>query len=162
MDVEEPDNNYDYTFAKIEPDFIEFLPENRREGRLEMDGDLCVFDDEHYFIRGLITLSIRAKKHFFTWLVWVVLSKDTFERIVDSWQTEGRENNPPDIGTLDTRIPGYLDTTGLEVAIVPSRVGQKPSIRIKPCEHRLFSDQENGIDEERAALLEKAAVAKWG
>ena len=36
------------------PDYFYDIPSEEQENRIEMNDDLCVIDDEHFFIRGCI------------------------------------------------------------------------------------------------------------
>src|SRR3954462_8837998 len=40
-----------------------------------LDSDLCVIEDEHFFVRGLIELSVLGTPEPFHWGVWVSLSR---------------------------------------------------------------------------------------
>jgi hypothetical protein len=70
--------------------WFQTIPEER-DVRFDLNSDLCVMDDEHYFIRGNIEISVFEEKQVFIWDVWVSLSKDNFKKAVSTWSKSGRE-----------------------------------------------------------------------
>ena len=73
------------------PDYCEDIPEEEWEGRIEMNEDLCIVDDEHFFIRGAIEIPVTDDEGPFIWDIWVSLSESNFELTTEYWETEGRE-----------------------------------------------------------------------
>jgi hypothetical protein len=43
------------------------IPEAERERRAALDGELCVIDDEHFFIHAVITLPVLDGPNDFGW-----------------------------------------------------------------------------------------------
>lgn len=145
----------------MEPDYLSGLADDQREGRVLMDSDLCIVDDRHHFIRGRLELPILGTQSTFVWLVWVSLSEKNFNRTVDLWETPGRENEPPYFGWLNTRLPGYPDTTQLKVNVHTLQVGKRPLIEVEHSDHQLAVEQHHGITKQRAESLAKQVTLEW-
>ena len=71
----------------------ESIPENEREERGVLSSDLCAIDKQNFFILGRLEIPIINKAEEFSWNVWVSLSKDSFERVTELWDIEGREKS---------------------------------------------------------------------
>lgn len=155
------DDGEGFCFGSVEPDYLAGLPVDQREGRVLIDSDLCVVDDCHYFIRGRLELPILGTQSTFVWLVWVSLSEKNFNRTVDLWETAGREKEPPYFGFLNTRLPGYSDTTQLKVNVHTLPVGLRPSIEVEHSDHPLAIEQRGGISMQRAECLAKQVTLEW-
>lgn len=52
----------------------------------------------------------RLETRCFSWGVWVSLSRDSFSRAADLWDTPGREAEKPYLGWLTTDLPVYPTT----------------------------------------------------
>mgnify|MGYP001064784872 CR=1 FL=1 len=60
---------------------------------------------EPFFIRGCIEIPVLDGEGAFIWDVWVSLSETNFEKTIEYWETEGRENElVPMIGWLSISI----------------------------------------------------------
>jgi hypothetical protein len=151
----------DFCFGPSEPDFLAAIPEEQRQGRVLADSDLCIVDDRHFFIRGMLELPILGTTKSFTWLVWVSLSEENLNRAADLWETPGREREPPYFGWLNTRLPGYPDTLEIKVHVHTLQVGRRPSIEVERNDHPLSQDQSRGITMARANLLAKQVMLEW-
>lgn len=123
---------------------------NEYDTRVNENNDLCVIDDEHFFIRGHIELPVIDHDEPFIWSVWVSLSKDSFEHVNTHWNDEERESHSPYFGWLCTSLPCYPNTMHLKTSVQSRAVGQVPSITIEPSEHPLSQEQLSGISLDRA------------
>lgn len=121
------------------------IPEAEHGSRAVLDGERCVIDNQHFFIKGRICIPIRDADEPFVWLAWVSLSKQNFERALTLWETPGRESEPPYFGWLSTELPVYPSTLNLRTNVQTMPVGERPIIVIGDEEHPLAQEQEQGI-----------------
>ena len=49
------------------------IPEDERESRCDLTPDLCVIDEEHFFIRGCLEIPVVDGDGPFVWGVWASL-----------------------------------------------------------------------------------------
>ena len=90
----------------------------------------------------------------FIWDVWVSLSETNFEKTIEYWETEGRENElEPMFGWLSTSISCYPETINLKTMVHTRSVGASPYIELEPTEHPLAVEQREGITMERIKLI---------
>ena len=125
------------------------IPEEERESRCELNNDVCVVDEEHFFIRGCLEIPVVDCDRPFTWGVWASLSKDSFRRTFELWEQVGRESEPPYFGWLSTSLPLYPETLNLKTHVHTRPVGQRPFIELEPTDHPLAVEQHEGITMDR-------------
>jgi hypothetical protein len=121
------------------------IPEDERELRCDLTPDLCVIDDQHFFIRGCLEIPVVDGDEPFVWGVWASLSKESFTRTVEMWEVEGRESEPPFFGWLSTSLPLYSETLHLKTNVHTRPLGQRPFVELEPTEHPLAVEQREGI-----------------
>lgn len=140
------------------PDYYFEVPSEERDERINFNDDLCVVDDEHFFIRGVIEIPIIDEDTYFGWGVWCSLSEKSFNRILESWDVEHVENESPFFGWLNSTLPEniYPETLNLKTHVYLRDHNQRPFIDVEPTKHPLAIDQENGITMER--VLEIAEI----
>ncbi|WP_312471347.1 DUF2199 domain-containing protein [Neobacillus sp.] len=135
------------SYGSDAPVYFYYMPEEERENRVEMNDDLCVIDDEHFFIKGCIEIPVLDGEGPFIWEVWVSLSETNFEETIEYWETEGRENKlEPMFGWLSTSLPCYPDTVNHKTMVHTREVGYKPYIELEPTDHPLAVVQRDGIN----------------
>ncbi len=143
------------------PIYWEGIPEGERPARGVLGEEQCIIDECHFFLKGVLELPIRdVQDGRFTWLVWVSLSHENFERATSLWETPGRELEPPYFGWLSSRIPGYPDTLNLRTNVHTRPVGTRPLVQLEPTEHPLAVEQREGIL--KARVEELAALFQHG
>jgi hypothetical protein len=145
-------------FGMDKPDIYFTIPEEERETRCELTSDLCVVDEKHFFIRGCLEIPLLDGSGVFIWGVWASLSQENFKRVVQLWETEGRETEPPYFGWLSTSLLLYPQTLSLKTNVHTRPVGQRPFIELESTDHPLSVEQREGITMARvheiaAALL---------
>lgn len=59
------------SFANDEPFQAFAVPEKEKASRVKLNSDLCVLDDEHYYIRATLEVPINETDDGFLWGVWV-------------------------------------------------------------------------------------------
>jgi hypothetical protein len=121
------------------------LPEAERDHRAMLAEEQCEIDSQHFFVRGRICIPVHDGPHDFEWGVWVSLSARNYERMLDLWQTPGREAEPPYFGWLSSVLPGYPSTLNLKTMVHTRPVGERPTIELEPTDHPLAVEQRHGI-----------------
>jgi hypothetical protein len=130
--------------------------------RSTLSDELCIIEGSHFFVRARIVIPVLDGPGEFDWGVWVSLSRRNFQRMLELWDTPGREGEPPYFGWLSTEIPIYQPTTlNLKTHVHTRPVGKRPSIELEPTDHPLAVEQRTGIPmagvQEIAELLQHPA-----
>lgn len=122
-------------------------PVEGREKRVEMDDDICIIrgDTSVYLVRSRLEIPMIDGPEPFAYTVWVSLSEKNFDRMLDLWQTNGRESEPPYFGWLVNSIPNYPETASLKAHVHTRPVGRRPLIELEPTDHPLAVEQREGI-----------------
>jgi hypothetical protein len=131
---------------------------NERESRCQLSSDLCVIDGEHFFIRGCLEIPVADGPGPFVWGVWCSLSKESFKRVTEMWEVEGRKNDPSLFGWLCTSLPLYAETLHLKTNVHTRPVGERPLIELEPTDHPLAIEQRLGIDMARVREIAAALL----
>jgi hypothetical protein len=142
-----------FCFGADFPDYYFSIPPEERGQRIEINRDLCVVDESHFFIRGRIEIPIIGHDEPFCWNVWTSLSEENFEKTNELWNEPGRESEPPYFGWLQTVLPSYPDTLNIKTMVHTQPVGTIPRVRIIEESHPLLEDQEHGITMDRALQI---------
>lgn len=134
------------------PTYAHEVPENERESRVRLGSDLCIVDNEHFFIRVTLPLTIRDIGEEWSWGVWSTLSQTNFERYVQHYN-EDISSWEPMFGYLSNRLPDYPDTLNLHLSLQPGIKGKRPTATLKPTDHPLATEQREGISLEKVLKL---------
>jgi hypothetical protein len=140
------------SYGPSAPEYWYATEESQRATRWMLSDDVATMDDQHFFIRGRLEIPIIDHPEPFVWLVWTTLSREDFQRTFESWETEGRENEPPMFGWLSTVLP-YPDTINLKTNVHTRPVGLRPRIELEPTDHPLAIEQRTGITWKRVEEL---------
>ncbi len=129
------------------------IPEAERETRCQLSSDTCIVDDEHFFIRGCLEISVLGETDPFVWGVWVSLSRASFDRFVACFEDQKRSHIGPFFGWLSAALPGYPDTENLKTHAHLRDGGIRPYIELEPTDHPLAVEQRDGITADRVAEI---------
>ncbi len=140
------------------PDYYFSIPEDEIENRVHFTKDLCVIDDEYFFIRGRISIPIIGHSKDFAFDIWTTLSEASFRRVEDMWNNPERINEPPYFGWLNTHIPTYDCSQSIKTNVHTTSLGFIPQIEIIEENHQLKIDQQNGITLEKAFDILKVVM----
>ncbi len=130
---------------------------HERENRFMLDDDLCVMDDQHFFIRGSIEIPIIGTDEQLIWGVWVSLSEASFNKIKECWDQQGLLE--PMFGWLSTDLPCYPDTVNLKAMVHRRANGARPFIELEPTGHPLSVECRNGVTIERVQEIAEQLCA---
>jgi hypothetical protein len=131
------------------PDPYLDVPEEERDARTTFTEDRCTVrdeaGDEHYFVRGVISIPVLGHDEPFGLGVWVSQSRANYERYA------ANEPMEPTFGWLVNRLTHFEETTFLLKTRVHFRGGNlRPTIELEPTLHPLAVEQRSGISVERA------------
>jgi len=132
------------------PDYYFSVPEEEIENRVHFTKDLCVIDDEYFFIRGRINIPIIDYPESFAFNIWTTLSESSFMRVQELWNNPERVNEPPYFGWLNTKIPTYNCSENIKTNVHTTSLEFIPEIKIIEENHQLKVDQDNGITLQKA------------
>ena len=139
------------------PAYWEAIPPDERQDRGELSSDQCVID-EQFFILGRLEVPIIGEPEPFSWNVWVSLSETNFVRVQELWKSNGREQEPPYFGWLNTSLPCYPDTLNLKTHVHTRPVGERPFIELEATDHPLAVEQRNGITIQRVQEIAECVL----
>ena len=135
------------------PDYYWSIPDGERHQRCELDSDLCIVDNEHFFIRGVLVVPIVGADQPFGWGVWTTLSERNFHRYVDLWGAEDVSGESPYFGWFSNRLPFYPDTRNLKLEVILQADGLRPVLELEPTDHPLAVDQRDGVAWDQAITM---------
>jgi len=133
------------------------LTEAERESRGKLDSDICTIDT-HNFVRGCLEVPVIDHQDVFVWGVWVSVSDKSFATILNLWNAEIRDDQPPMFAWLCNTIGGYPQTFGLKTHLYLRNDGQRPFIRLEPTDHPLAREQREGITLSRVEEIVSAIL----
>ena len=81
--------------------------------------------------------------------VWSSLSRDSFERYAETFDSGEQAGLGPWFGWFSNSLKGYPDTFGLKCQVHPRDDRQRPCIEVEPSDHPLSIDQREGITFDR-------------
>lgn len=132
---------------------VPWLTASRRQRlRGVLGGEQCELA-EHRFVRGLIRLPIVEGADHFEWGVWVSLSRESYDRMAELWESEGREDEPPYFGWVSNELNAYPSSLNLKSSVYTRPVGLRPLTELEPTDHPLAVEQRAGITMARAEEL---------
>lgn len=137
------------------PDVIFALSGDERERRAIVSSDLCILDDERYFIRAILRLDVAGYEDSFEYGPWVEVDAKTFSRYA-VWYNLGTYPGWQDApGRIANAFPASAQPTlGLACRLViPATGRERPSVTVSDDRHQLFADQANGMTFERVHAL---------
>jgi hypothetical protein len=140
-------------YGPAAPAHYYLIPDAEREQRCELNSDQCMIDGEHFYIVGNVDIPVIGSDEMFSWDVWVSLSKESMGRVVQLWESPGREKEPPYFGWFATELPGYPRTLLLKTLVHTRKVGSRPFIELEPTDHPLAVEQRTGITWERVKQI---------
>ncbi|MCF6275878.1 MAG: DUF2199 domain-containing protein [Robiginitomaculum sp.] len=150
------------SFSHRLPAYALDVPDNEHNERLYYTDDVCVVDDEHFFIRVILEIPIIEVEDPFTWGVWVSQSEDNFMQYQETYGTDQSATNT--FGWFTVNLPYYkaLDSNSflesLECDVRWGVRGQRPHLNIYETKHELFTDQNESISWDKAVKIAQLAM----
>jgi hypothetical protein len=141
----ESHENVPLAFGVPAPHAWEVTPPSARGEDSELEAEQCILHRKYFFVRGHLDLPIHDSDEVLRWVVWLSVRQKDFMRMTER---AGESDDPPFTGWLDTVIPGYPSTLGLEVKI-QTKPGTRPKARLTVTEHPLFAEQRDGLNWEQ-------------
>lgn len=146
------------SFGAEGPVYYLGMTEQERGDRCEHSTDLCVIDEQHYFIRGHLEIPIVDGDKVFIWGVWCSLSEESFKQTILRWDALGREQDDPMFGWLSTKLPAYPETLNLKTMVHPQPPGDRPLVILEETDHPLSIEQREGISMDRVQEIAEAVL----
>ena len=144
------------SFATDRPFLCLDILDKEYEDRVFLNSDLCVIDNEHYFIRVTLTVPIHGSDEGFIFGDWVSQSQESFKKYIDSLGQD--QSGQSSFGWWPVTSSAYREheepPAFLKANVVWLETGQRPEVILHPEEtHQLGIDQRKGISWERAVEL---------
>lgn len=139
------------SLAFMMPDYFLDIPEHEREQRAIWSEDLCVVDNEFFFVRACLNVPISGATEPFLWGVWVSLSQLSFADYLA--KEEVGKVGGPYFSWLANSFPGYPSPDGLKSRLLPQPGDSRPLVQLDVTDHPLSVDFHKGMSAERARAI---------
>jgi hypothetical protein len=140
-------------FGADAPLYFYAIPAEQRDHRCLLDSDICIVDQEHFFVRGCLEIPVLGELDPFSWGVWVSLSADNFEKFSGWLSASKRSHVGPFFGWLSAELPLYPSTENLKTRVHLRDNGIRPFVELEPTGHPLAIEQRDGIPVARVAEI---------
>jgi hypothetical protein len=129
------------------PDVIFSLSVAERDTRAVVSSDLCILDDERYFIRCVMTVPVIDCDDTIEYGPWVEVESQDFGRYALHFNGGGHPGWVAAEGYLANAFPSNANTTlGLNCMVrVALGKSQRPTVEILDHTHALRAEQVNGV-----------------
>lgn len=136
------------------PDSIFELDEDARTVRALISSDLCVLDDQRFFMRCVLEVAISGHADLFAYGLWAEVSSRDFTRYAVYYNTDA----PPQLSTfggqIANRLPLTEESLGLACLVhLSNEEATRPAIAVVDEQHALHAEQTEGIALDRALAL---------
>lgn len=136
------------------PDAIFELDPTAREARTLVSSDLCVLDDNRFFIRCVLEVAVADHTEVFAYGMWAEVAQRDFNRYAVYYNTDAPAPVATFGGTIANRLPLTEESLGLPCEIrLSNEEGMRPALSITAASHELSAEQESGIALDRALAL---------
>lgn len=135
------------------PTLTDKVPPAEWAERVWSNGEMCVIDDERFYLYGSVLLSIHGHPDEFAWGAWAEVSEEQFMGYQELRAEEGREAHAPLAALLGTDIPFYPATLGLPLMVHVQPQGLRPNFVLDAGPHPLVQDQAGGVSPERVESI---------
>lgn len=122
-----------------------------RATRAKWDEDLCVIDNQYYFVRACLEVPIINSEEPFLWGIWGSLSERSFNGYIE-------DGEGPYFSWPANHVPGYPPLDGLKASLHPRSGNLRPILELEVSDHPLSVDFHQGISVERARTFFEAAL----
>ncbi len=129
-------------------DYFKVSP-NERAKRIQNTEDVCVIDNNEFYIRGVLPLPVIDSNDEFRWGVWARIEEQDFMIYLKYWDGNIPENLPALSGRLSGEIKDYPESDMLPVEIYLQSKNQRPIFKVLSAKTPLGIDQEKGITLEK-------------
>ncbi|MFL5242350.1 MAG: DUF2199 domain-containing protein [Gemmataceae bacterium] len=135
----------DFGFER--PSYYYSIPKSQRKKRCSLTSDLCVVDNEYFFIRGCLEIPVWGLPKPFVWGVWTSLSQANYKRTLAVWNKSTRVKEPPYFGWLSSLLPPdlYPDTLQLKTMVHTRKLKERPLVILESTDHPLAVEQREGM-----------------
>lgn len=130
------------------PTLTDKVPPHEWEERVWSNGEMCVIDDERFFLYGSVVLPILGHSEEFAWGAWAEVSEELFMWYQGIRGDGGREANAPFAAVMATDIPFYPVTLGLPLMVRIEPLGLRPDFVLDASAHPLVQDHRGGVTPE--------------
>ena len=141
-----PDVGYD------RPSFASEIPEEEKARRVFLTSDLCIVDNEYFFIRCILLVPTKSISDEFGWGIWSSLSKTNFACYKEHYD-EDMSDWQQMFGYLSNGLPEYPDTLNLKLSVQTWAKGDRPLVSPEPTDHPLAVAQREGMPLDRALKI---------
>jgi hypothetical protein len=121
------------------------VPEAERSARVRLSDDVCLIDDEWFFVRGCLEIPVQGHAEPLTYGVWLSLSRASFSAYSGMVENVDRASDARFFGWLCTAIPGYPDTQLLKTTVHVRGWPARPLVELEPTDHPLAIEQRQGV-----------------
>ena len=118
-----------------------------------LNSDLCVVKNEDFFVRGVIEVPILESREPFRWGVWVSLSKNNFDRMIELSHNLKLLDEPPYFGWLSNSIEAYPQTLNLKTNVHWRNLRHRPYVLLELSDHPLAVEQRDGMTMDRVRQI---------
>ncbi|MFN8439226.1 MAG: DUF2199 domain-containing protein [Caldilineaceae bacterium] len=125
------------------------IPPNERAKRIKITDDVCVIDNNEFYIRGVLPIPVIDSDKDFRWGTWARVEEGDFKTYLKYWDGNIPENFPPLIGYLSGGLKDYPESDMISVEIYLQSGNQRPFFKVLSSESSLGVDQEKGITMEK-------------
>lgn len=131
------------------PDAYSSSSAEDQESNFTKTDDLCIWNNEHFFVRCVLPIPVRGLDDFFGFGAWSTLSEANFDLYRTHWDRPPRDGFGPWFGWLSNGLRPYPDAINLPSQVHPRNDGQRPLLELHEGDHPLIRDQREGITVER-------------
>jgi hypothetical protein len=129
------------------------VPAAQRKRRVRLEGDTCVIDDRHFFVRGCLEIPVRGSRTPFVWGAWVRVSKTSFGRFQRAAGAADRSRGGALAGRLCSPPRPYPDSLNLKAKVYLRDAGVRALIALEPSDHPLAIEQRQGMTVRRLSEI---------
>jgi hypothetical protein len=133
------------------------LTEAERATRAKLSDDLCMIDGKEHYIRGCLEIPVSDCSESLIWGVWVSISEETLRYVLDRWNVQVPEDEPPRFGWLSTWISGYPEPHEIRCHVFIRSGNLRPRIVLEPTDYPLAVEQHQGITLDRVKEIAAGA-----
>lgn len=134
------------------PAHVYGVPEEERAHRVKLNEDLCIIDDQYFYIRACLLIPIRGTSETFEYGVWSSLSETNFNLYRRTFQSD-QSGLGPFFGWFANEIGGYLSTLSIRCRVYPQEEGIRPILELEETDHPLCVEYREGVTTERLSQI---------